>query len=62
MKKSLNNIYNIKIELLDYELKLIETKENYNFDLKFIYSDSILKETNINTKTNKIDLEKLLIL
>ena len=52
----LNNIYNIKIELLDYELKLIETKENYNFDLKFIYSDSILKETNINTKTNKIDL------
>jgi len=52
----LSNIYNIKIELVDYDLKEIETKENFNFDLKFIFSDSKLKETNINTKTNKIDL------
>ena len=52
----LNDISSIKIILLDSELREIETKENYNFDLKFIYSDSKLKETNINTKTNKIDL------
>jgi hypothetical protein len=52
----LSNIYNIKIQLLDFNLKEIETKENFNFDLKFIFSDSKLKETNINTKTNKIDL------
>lgn len=52
----LNDISNIKIEILDSNLKVIETEENYSFDLKFIYSDSKLKETNINTKTNKIDL------
>lgn len=52
----LNDISDIRIEILDSELREIETKENYNFDLKFIYSDSKLKETNINTKTNKIDL------
>ena len=52
----LNDISSIRIILLDSELREIETKENYNFDLKFIYSDSKLKETNINTKTNKIDL------
>ena len=52
----LDDISNIKIQLLDSELREIEIKQNYNFDLKFIYSDSKLKETNINTKTNKIDL------
>ena len=52
----LNDISSIKIEILDSNLKVIETEENYSFDLKFIYSDSKLKETNINTKTNKIDL------
>lgn len=52
----LTNVTNIKIEILDSDLKIINTSENYSFDLKFIYSDSKLKETNINTKTNKIDL------
>lgn len=52
----LTNLTDIKIEILDHELKKINTKENFSFDLKFIYSDSKLKETNINTKTNKIDL------
>lgn len=52
----LSDISDIRIQLLDSELREIETKENYNFDLRFIYGDSKLKETNINTKTNKIDL------
>lgn len=52
----LTDVTNIKIEILDSDLKIINTSENYSFDLKFIYSDSKLKETNINTKTNKIDL------
>jgi len=52
----LTNISDIKIEILDSNLKVINTLENYSFDLRFIYSDSKLKETNINTKTNKIDL------
>ena len=52
----LTDVSNIKIEILDSDLKIINTSENYSFDLNFIYTDSKLKETNINTKTNKIDL------
>jgi hypothetical protein len=52
----LNGISSINIELLDSNLKIIRTEEDYSFDLRFIYSDSKLKETNINTQTNKIDL------
>lgn len=52
----LDSISTVVIEILDSNLRIIETEENYSFDLKFIYSDSKLKETNINTITNKIDL------
>ena len=52
----LDGVSNINIQILDSNLKEINTEENYSFDLRFIYGDTKLKETNINTITNKIDL------
>jgi len=54
--KLLDDITDIRIELLDAELRLLNTVNDYNFDLKFYYSTDKLKETSINTRTNKIDL------
>lgn len=52
----LDNVNSIEITLLDSKLRKIKTISDYNFDLVFIHSVDKLKETNINTKTNKIDL------
>jgi hypothetical protein len=52
----INGVSSIKIKILDSELREINTQENYSFDLKFIFGDTKLKETDINTITNKIDL------
>lgn len=52
----LNDITTLEITLLDSKLRVIKTIADYNFDLIFINSVDKLKETNINTKTNKVDL------
>ena len=52
----LNDITTVEFTLLDSKLRRIKTLADYNFDLIFISSVDKLKETNINTKTNKVDL------
>ena len=52
----LNDITTLEITLLDSKLRVVKTIADYNFDLIFIHSVDKLKETNINTKTNKVDL------
>ena len=52
----LNDISTLEFTLLDSKLRVIKTIADYNFDLIFMHSIDKLKETNINTKTNKVDL------
>jgi hypothetical protein len=55
-EKLLDNVTFLTIQLLDSNLRIIKTVGDYNFDLVFTTSVEKLKETNINTKTNKVDL------
>ena len=52
----LDDIRTIQINILDSEYKIIQSNKNYSMIIKFTYDVHKLKETNINTKTNNVDI------
>ena len=54
--KIIDDINTIQINILDSEYKIIQSNKNVNMILKIYQDIHKLKETNINTKTNNIDI------
>jgi hypothetical protein len=52
----LNDIKTIQINILDSSYRIIQSNKNYSMLIKFVYDVHKLKETNINTKTNNVDI------
>lgn len=52
----LDDIKTIQINILDSNYRIIQSNKNYSMVIKFLYDVHKLKETNINTKTNNVDI------
>ena len=52
----LDDISTIQINILDSNYRIIESNKNFSLIIKFTYDVHKLKETNINTKTNNVDI------
>ena len=52
----LDDIRQIQINILDAGYRIIQSNKNYSMVIKFLYDVHKLKETNINTKTNNVDI------
>jgi len=52
----LDDIRIIQINILDSGYKIIQSNKNYSMIIKFTHDVHKLKETNINTKTNNVDI------
>jgi hypothetical protein len=52
----LDDISTIQINILDSNYRIIESNKNFSLMIKFTYDIHKLKETNINTKTNNVDI------
>ena len=52
----LDNIDVIQINILDSNYRILQSNKNYSMVIKFTYDVHKLKETNINTKTNNVDI------
>ena len=52
----LDDIRVIQINILDSGYRIIQSNKNYSMIIKFKYDVHKLKETNINTKTNNVDI------
>jgi hypothetical protein len=52
----LDDIRVIQINILDSNYRIIQSNKNYSMIIKFKYDVHKLKETNINTKTNNVDI------
>jgi hypothetical protein len=54
--KIIDSVDSIQINILDYQYKIIQSNKTINMILKIYQDVHKLKETNINTKTNNIDI------
>jgi hypothetical protein len=52
----LDDIKTIQINILDSNYRILQSNKNYSMVIKFLYDVHKLKETNINTKTNNVDI------
>ena len=54
--KIIDSVDSIQINILDHQYKIIQSNKTINMILKIYQDVHKLKETNINTKTNNIDI------